>query len=127
MLIVDVDDDEFIVGSDLLVTIGIDLDRLLKQLCGHGDDDTSGDPIELEADDIPLILNEPQSSDDDIFAAVERLINRAVVNGFPLGRVATEGHYACVRCVALGAACGPTSQCAATGDTLTSRGSPYKV
>ncbi|KAE9000966.1 hypothetical protein PR001_g18645 [Phytophthora rubi] len=87
VLIVDVDDDEFIVGNDLLVTLGIDVDRQLEQLAGHGDDDTSGDPIELEADDMPLNLNEPQSSDEDIFAAVERLINRAVENGFPLDRV----------------------------------------
>ncbi|POM60306.1 hypothetical protein PHPALM_30853 [Phytophthora palmivora] len=84
VLIVNADDDEFIVGNDLLVTLGIDVDRQLEQLAGHGDDDTSGDPIELEADDMPVNLNEHPPSDDDIFAAVELLIDRAVANGFPL-------------------------------------------
>lgn len=42
VLIVDVDDDEFIVGNDLLVTLGIEVDRQLEQLGDHSDDQTSG-------------------------------------------------------------------------------------
>ncbi|POM66203.1 LOW QUALITY PROTEIN: Hypothetical protein PHPALM_17977 [Phytophthora palmivora] len=87
VLTVNADDDEFIVGNDLLVTLGIDVDRQFEQLAGHGDEDTSGDPIELEADDMPVNLNEHQSSDDGIFAAVEQLIDRTVANGFPLDRI----------------------------------------
>eukprot|EP00644_Phytophthora_capsici_P007385 jgi/Phyca11/62543/gw1.21.359.1 len=67
--------------------LGIDVDRQLEQLAVHNVDDMSGDPVELEADDMPINLNEDPSEDDDIFAAVERLIDRAVENGFPLDRV----------------------------------------
>nr|KAE8939573.1 hypothetical protein PF009_g10579 [Phytophthora fragariae] len=87
VLIADVDDDEFIVGNDLLTTLGINVDQQLEQLAGRGDDETSGDSINLEADDLPFHPGQPESSDDDIFAAVERLISRAVEKGFPVDRV----------------------------------------
>uniref|UniRef100_H3H596 Uncharacterized protein n=1 Tax=Phytophthora ramorum TaxID=164328 RepID=H3H596_PHYRM len=86
VLIVDVDDDEFIIGNDLLMTLGIDVDRQLEQLADRGDDETCGDPIELEADD-PPVSTATQPSDDDIFTAVECLIARAVENGFPADKV----------------------------------------
>lgn len=41
----------------------------------------------MEADEPPFNLEEQPSSDDDIFVAVERLISRAVENGFPMDRV----------------------------------------
>ncbi|GMF60750.1 unnamed protein product [Phytophthora fragariaefolia] len=37
----DMDDDEFIVGSDLPVMLGINVDKQLEQLAGRGDDETS--------------------------------------------------------------------------------------
>ncbi|KAE9160603.1 hypothetical protein PF004_g31122 [Phytophthora fragariae] len=87
VLIADVDDDEFIVGNDLLTTLGINVDQQLEQLARRGDDETSGDSIDLEAADLPFHPGQPESSDDDIFVAVERLISRAVEKGFPVDRV----------------------------------------
>lgn len=87
VLIVDVDDDEFIVGNDLLTALGIDVDRQLEMLAYRGEDETCGDSIELEADDSPAKSDVGGSSDNDIFAAVERLIDRAVELGFPLDKV----------------------------------------
>ncbi|KAE8955495.1 hypothetical protein PR001_g32080, partial [Phytophthora rubi] len=88
VLIMDVDDDEFIVGNDLLTSLGIDVGRQLEQLADRGDDETVGDPIELEADEMPVGMDSAEpSGDDDIFAAVERLVERAVANGFPQERV----------------------------------------
>ncbi|OWZ01011.1 hypothetical protein PHMEG_00027680, partial [Phytophthora megakarya] len=86
VLIVDVDDDEFIVGNDLLTLLGIDVNRQLEQLAGRGEDETSGDPIELEADDMPIGPRQLPPS-DEIFAAVEKLVDRAVENGFPVDKV----------------------------------------
>eukprot|EP00644_Phytophthora_capsici_P017876 jgi/Phyca11/126315/e_gw1.62.250.1 len=43
VLIVDCDDDEFIVGNDLLTLLGIDVDRQLEQLASRGDDELAGD------------------------------------------------------------------------------------
>ncbi|GMF36205.1 unnamed protein product [Phytophthora fragariaefolia] len=80
VLFVDADDDEFIVGNDSLATLGIDVDRQLEQLAGCIEDETSGDGIDLEADESPVNLEGEDSSDDNIFAAVERLINRAFNN-----------------------------------------------
>lgn len=87
VLMVGVDDQEFIVGNDLLVMLGIDDDRQLGQMAIHNVDDMSGDPMELKADDMAINLNEVPPKDDAIFVAVERLIGRAVGNGFPLDRV----------------------------------------
>ncbi|KAG4062023.1 hypothetical protein PC123_g3136 [Phytophthora cactorum] len=72
VLIVDVDDDEFIVGNDLLVMLGINVDQQLEQLASRGDDEPSGDSIELKAGEMPFNPDGSPSSDDDIFAAVER-------------------------------------------------------
>ncbi|KAG4061450.1 hypothetical protein PC123_g3687 [Phytophthora cactorum] len=88
VLVVDVDDGEFIVGNDLLTSLGIDVDRQLEQLTTRSDDETSGDPVDLEADEMPVKLDESAPSEDgDIFTAVERLIDRTVDNGFPLEHV----------------------------------------
>ncbi|KAG6604512.1 uncharacterized protein IUM83_14073 [Phytophthora cinnamomi] len=88
VLIMDVDDDEFIVGNDLLTSLGIDVGRQLEQLADHGDDETIGDPIDLEADEMPVNMDGAEPSGDaDVFAAVERIIERAVTNGFPQERV----------------------------------------
>ncbi|GMF39814.1 unnamed protein product [Phytophthora fragariaefolia] len=87
VLIADVDYNEFIVGNDLLLSLGIDVDRQLEMLADRGSDETSGDNIELEADEPPVAAT--SSSDDDIFAAVERLLDRSVENGFPVDRLET--------------------------------------
>lgn len=85
VLVADIDDGEFIVGNDLLTSLGIDVERQLEQLAARGEDETSGDPIQLEADELPVRVDGSTPSDDsDIFAAVERLIDRAISNGFPL-------------------------------------------
>ncbi|GMF27141.1 unnamed protein product [Phytophthora fragariaefolia] len=54
VLIADAEDDEFIVGNDLLTSLGIDVDRQLEMLACRDEDETSGDTIELEADDSKL-------------------------------------------------------------------------
>ncbi|KAG2813175.1 hypothetical protein PC112_g14852 [Phytophthora cactorum] len=77
VLVVDVDDGEFIVGNDLLTSLGIDASRQLEQLADRGEVETSGDPIELEADKLPVRGDgSAPSGDAEIFAAVERLIDR---------------------------------------------------
>ncbi|ETM48161.1 hypothetical protein L914_07261, partial [Phytophthora nicotianae] len=63
VLVVDVDDDEFIIGNDLLTALGIDVDRQLEQLANRGDDEMAGDPIHLEADDMPVHVGKPPSDD----------------------------------------------------------------
>ncbi|OWY93504.1 LOW QUALITY PROTEIN: hypothetical protein PHMEG_00037082, partial [Phytophthora megakarya] len=81
-LIMEEDDDEFILGRNLLVSWGIDVDRQLEQLAVHVDDETSGDPFELEADELPGNPNH-FASDEEVRAAVEVLIERALLQGFP--------------------------------------------
>ncbi|KAE9162544.1 hypothetical protein PF005_g30807 [Phytophthora fragariae] len=98
-LVVDMDDDEFIIGRDLLATLGIDVDRQLEQLATHRDDvdrqleqlathrddETSGDPFSLEADEPPA--ERQAATDDEVRAAVEVLIERALQHGFPPDKV----------------------------------------
>eukprot|EP00644_Phytophthora_capsici_P009201 jgi/Phyca11/102337/e_gw1.6.1117.1 len=50
-LIIDTEDDDFIVGRDVLGALRIDVDRQLEQLASHHDVEGSGDPFELEADE----------------------------------------------------------------------------
>ncbi|KAE8881580.1 hypothetical protein PF003_g34166 [Phytophthora fragariae] len=84
-LVVDMDDDEFIIGRDLLATLGIDVDRQLEQLATHRDDETSGDPFSLEADEPPA--ERQAATDDEVRAAVEVLIERTLQHGFPPDKV----------------------------------------
>ncbi|GMF20660.1 unnamed protein product [Phytophthora fragariaefolia] len=85
VLIADVDDNEFIMGDDLLLTLGIDVDRQLDMLADCDSDEASGDHIELEADDSPVAAT--SSSDEDTIAAVEPLLDRALENRFPVDRL----------------------------------------
>ncbi|GMF49573.1 unnamed protein product [Phytophthora fragariaefolia] len=87
VLIVDVDDDEFSIGNGLQALLGIDVNRQFEQLAARDDGETSGDPIDLEADEPPVTTSSTGPSDTDIFAAVVRLIERVVENGFPLDKV----------------------------------------
>ncbi|POM73772.1 Hypothetical protein PHPALM_9349 [Phytophthora palmivora] len=57
VLIVDVDDGEFIVGNDLLVALGIDVNRQLEQLSSNSEDEMPGNLSELEAVDMPVQWN----------------------------------------------------------------------
>ncbi|ETP46055.1 hypothetical protein F442_07656, partial [Phytophthora nicotianae P10297] len=66
VLVVDVNDDEFIVGNDLLTALGIDVDRQLEQLASRGDDELAGDPIELEADDMPVHVKDFSSTSGEV-------------------------------------------------------------
>ncbi|KAE8979193.1 hypothetical protein PR001_g24625 [Phytophthora rubi] len=84
-LMVDMDDDEFIIGRDLLATLGTDVDRQLEQLAAHRDDETSGDPFSLEADEPPA--ERQAATDDEVCAAVEDLVERALQHGFPPDKV----------------------------------------
>lgn len=124
-LIVDTEDDEFIVGRDVLTSLGIDVDRQLEMLAKSTDGDIDGDPFELEADEpvvnpvkpvvnpIKSVVNpvepvvnpvmpavnrirpdvtphEPSGTaitDEEVRAAVETMIQRAVANGFPDDKV----------------------------------------
>lgn len=81
-LIADTDDDEFIIGRDLLGALGIDVDRQLEQLAAHTEDKTSGDPFDLEADEPPVHPGK-SATDAEVRAAVEVLISRALEHGFP--------------------------------------------
>ncbi|ETO86269.1 hypothetical protein F444_00183, partial [Phytophthora nicotianae P1976] len=52
-LIVDTQDEELIVGRDVLSILGIDVERQLEQLANRQQDDATGDPFELEVDGPP--------------------------------------------------------------------------
>ncbi|KAG2913563.1 hypothetical protein PC119_g25069 [Phytophthora cactorum] len=84
VLVVGVDDGEFIVCSVLLTSLGIDVDHQLEQLAARDEDESGGDPIELEVDEMPVKLNGSKPSGDvDIFSAMERMIDCVVENRFP--------------------------------------------
>ncbi|POM69893.1 Hypothetical protein PHPALM_13794 [Phytophthora palmivora] len=76
-LIIDEDEDEFIIGKDVLTMLGIDVDRQLEQLVTNGninDEDLTGcdDDFEIGVE-----------CDADVKVAIEELIGLAISNGFP--------------------------------------------
>ncbi|KAI9980625.1 hypothetical protein PInf_009928 [Phytophthora infestans] len=81
-LLVNSSDSEVIIGRDLLGALGIDVDRQLEMIAGHGEDETSGDPFNLEADGPPANSNK-LATDEEFRAAVENLIERALEHEFP--------------------------------------------
>ncbi|OWZ15898.1 hypothetical protein PHMEG_00010382 [Phytophthora megakarya] len=85
VLVVDVGDEEFIVGNDVLTALGINVDRQLQQLVSRGDDELAGDPIQSEGDGMPVNVDNPitRICELGIFATVEQLIGRPVDCGFP--------------------------------------------
>ncbi|OWZ00784.1 hypothetical protein PHMEG_00027953 [Phytophthora megakarya] len=85
-LIVEANDNEFMIGKDLLGILGIDVDRQLELLASRGGDETSGDPFDLEADELPVNSTSP-ATDEQVRAAVETLIERALEHGFPADKV----------------------------------------
>eukprot|EP00644_Phytophthora_capsici_P015996 jgi/Phyca11/17466/fgenesh1_pg.PHYCAscaffold_28_\ len=72
-LIVDTEDDDFIVGRDALGALGIDVDRQIEQLASYHDDEGSGNPFELETDEPPVSMAQ-SAMDEDARAAVETLV-----------------------------------------------------
>jgi hypothetical protein len=79
-LVIDGHEDEFIVGSDLLRSLGIDVDRQLEKLAeraeGSDDDDT------YDSEDETLAANSTPST-DGVGEALARMVSEAVENGFP--------------------------------------------
>ncbi|OWZ13400.1 hypothetical protein PHMEG_00013278 [Phytophthora megakarya] len=76
-LIIEEDEDEFIVGNDVLLSLGIDVSRQLEQLAGNSQEQDD-DPFNVE-DDARSGLDD----DDEIRAGVELLIEAALENEFP--------------------------------------------
>lgn len=78
-LILECEEDEFLLGDDVLKLLGIDVDRQLELLAapskGDGDDD----------DDIPDV--EADKDEEAIRLAVEAMIQRALDEGFPVGKI----------------------------------------
>lgn len=76
-LVVEEDDDEFILGKYVLSDLGIDVDRQLEQLA-ENKETVDDDPIGRD-DDEPVGFD----VDDDLAAAIMKLIDAAIENGFP--------------------------------------------
>ena len=75
VLILEEDQDELLIGQDVLLALGIDVDRQLEQL-SRPDEDDGDDPFETPELDMELNFNE-------IKEAVESMIARAIEAGFP--------------------------------------------
>ncbi|KAE8879026.1 hypothetical protein PF010_g29905 [Phytophthora fragariae] len=77
VLVIDEDEDEFILGEDILNDLGISIDRQLEQLAER----TSAD------DDDPIAFGEDFlagcTPDEEVRQAVEAMIAKALENGFP--------------------------------------------
>ncbi|EGZ28761.1 hypothetical protein PHYSODRAFT_309514 [Phytophthora sojae] len=72
-LVIEEDEEGFIIGKDVLATLGIDIERQLEQLVENKD--------ALDRDFIVGVR-----CDADVNASLEELIDTAVVNGFPRER-----------------------------------------
>eukprot|EP00644_Phytophthora_capsici_P000758 jgi/Phyca11/108911/e_gw1.16.777.1 len=77
-LIIEQIDDEFIVGNDVLLSLGINVDRQLEQLAGG----------KLRDDEDPIVsddeLRPGHANDFDIQEGLENLFSAALDNGFPV-------------------------------------------
>ncbi|OWZ13871.1 LOW QUALITY PROTEIN: hypothetical protein PHMEG_00012737 [Phytophthora megakarya] len=76
----DDDENEFIVGSDVLATLGIDVDRQREQLVAS--ESTGAEDLFECSDEIQIGVE----CDADMNAAVDELVDKAVENGFPRER-----------------------------------------
>eukprot|EP00644_Phytophthora_capsici_P002637 jgi/Phyca11/105797/e_gw1.11.650.1 len=79
-LVIDEDEEEFILGKDVLTTLGIDVDRQLEQLVGS---DVAGDEDPVDCSDDYEIGVE---CDNEVRVAVDKLVEKAIDNGFPRER-----------------------------------------
>lgn len=77
VLVIEEDEEEFILGEDILNDLGISVDRQLEQLAERSaaDDD---DPICFDDE-----LGVKRTPDADVKRAVENMISSALENGFP--------------------------------------------
>ncbi|OWY94319.1 hypothetical protein PHMEG_00035984, partial [Phytophthora megakarya] len=94
-LIIEQSDDEFIVGKDVLLSLGIDVDRQLEQLAGNKNE-RDDDPFE-HADNFKSERPNP----DEIREGIEVLIDMALGKGFPVQWM-TELRRICTKHEALG-------------------------
>ncbi|OWZ01552.1 hypothetical protein PHMEG_00027032 [Phytophthora megakarya] len=78
-LIIEGEEPEFILGQDVLLSLGIDVDRQLEQLATHNDNGEDGEG-ELK-DDLPDLA--PTSSNKALQTGLDRLVTVALANGFP--------------------------------------------
>jgi len=76
VLVIDDDEDEFILGEDILDELGISIDRQLEQLArqSHEDDDPTATADDFWIGSVP---------DEDVKQAAEDMIAKAIENGFP--------------------------------------------
>ncbi|GMF44375.1 unnamed protein product [Phytophthora fragariaefolia] len=72
--------------TNLLAILGIGVDRQLELLASHREDETSEDPFDLKADELPANPGHV-TSDEDVRATAEVLIEQAVAHGFPPDKV----------------------------------------
>lgn len=75
-LVINEEDDEFILGKDFVAELGIDVDRQLKQLAENKD----------TVDDGPIGCNDDEAVgfdvDADLAKTIMKLVNAAIANGF---------------------------------------------
>ncbi|OWY98480.1 hypothetical protein PHMEG_00030748 [Phytophthora megakarya] len=76
-LVIEEEEKEFIIGKDVLETLGIDVDRQLEQLAVNSDA-VDDDPFEFE-DEFTIGVE----CDADVRAAVEEMLDKAIEKGFP--------------------------------------------
>ncbi|ETP51551.1 hypothetical protein F442_03335, partial [Phytophthora nicotianae P10297] len=79
-LVIDEDEEELILGKDILTTLGIDVDRQLEQLV---ESDITGDEDPVNCDDD---LEFGVECDGEVKVAVDELVDKAIDNGFPRER-----------------------------------------
>ncbi|OWZ00584.1 LOW QUALITY PROTEIN: hypothetical protein PHMEG_00028190 [Phytophthora megakarya] len=78
-LIIEGEEPEFILGQDVLLSLGIDVDRQLEQLVTRNDNGEDGEG-ELK-DDLPDLA--PTSTNEALQTGLDRLVTVALANGFP--------------------------------------------
>eukprot|EP00644_Phytophthora_capsici_P011964 jgi/Phyca11/106763/e_gw1.12.662.1 len=79
-LVLENDDDEFLLGDDVLKFLGIDVERQLELLAARNCNDGEGDE---ETPDVMVVGNDAE----DIRVAVEAMLQRALDEGFPAGKL----------------------------------------
>jgi len=79
-LVLDMDNDEFILGKDVLAELGIDVDRQLEQLVVN-EDTIDDDPIGID-DDATIGATDME----EVQEALSLMIDAAIENGFPSER-----------------------------------------
>lgn len=76
-MVLDGEEDEFILGMDVLSTLGIDINRQLESLAARSNEDDDDSTLPDDAD--PTTVDAPE----ELMRAIEDLVERAVNHGFP--------------------------------------------